>query len=1464
MTKTIKKTLALILSIVMLMSVMPMSYSFAIDRDGFSFSKEGVITGYSGTNMDVVIPATLGTYNIVAVGDDNNQPFLGKKITSVTIADSIKTIGSGAFLNCTSLHTVVLGDGVETIDTTAFKGCKALSTVVIGKNVKDIKLNAFKDCNILDAEGSVVKYKGSKSQWEAINIADGNERLTGAKIVFNYGHDCTTGNHIIGEKVAANAADCLNDGNIEYYPCEVEGCGAKFADATGTTIIDNIVVPGGHKLTQTQYKAPTCAEEGNPEYWYCSECEKYFSTQQADAELESIVLEKTEDHAYKWVPKVAENCTDSGKKGHHYCEVCNSFFNHNYEKVTEESLFLAAKGHTEVAMEDVPASCTETGSTGGVMCSVCEAILVDPETTDMVAHVADEAVVENNVEATCETAGSYDSVVYCQNCDYVFSRETINVDAKGHLLKINPLNMNITKRPTCTETGIAREHCYRCENDIDVTLGAYGHREVAMEDVPATCTEAGLTGGVMCSVCETILVDPETTDMVAHVADEAVVENNVEATCETAGSYDTVVYCQNCDYEFSRVTTTVDAKGHLLKINPLNMNITKRPTCTETGIAREHCYRCENDIDVTLGAYGHAEVDIEAVESTCKINGSYGGKKCSRCDEVLVEPTQAPLAEHTRTEGMYEAPTCTVDGYRGRVVCSVCDEILVAGEVIPAAHDYAVTAEVAPGCTSSGSKTYTCQVDGCDATYTETIDPNGHTRPEEWNVIVEPTCTERGAKIKVCTVCGNVLTEVITALGHEFTTYISDEDATCTEDGFKTAICDRENCEATDTIADVGSALGHDFGETVPAEAATCLTEGNYAYKYCDECDKYFDGDAEENELVGVSSADHFIIEQLEHKYEGAIKSDGNGEDETHSFKCINGCNEYGDAESHSWDDGEETTAPECIEEGVMTYTCTVAGCGATYTEAIDALGHGFSDITEAADPTCIAEGNYAYKYCDECDMYFAADATVNSEDGEDSVDAFVIDQLDHEYEGAIKSDGDGENATHSFKCVNGCNEYGDAVAHTWNDGEVTTAPECTQDGVKTYTCTVAGCGATYTEAIDALGHEFGEITEAVEVTCLADGNEAYKFCEVCEMYFAGDAEEDSTAAEESADAFVIDQLEHEFAGEAFSNGDGEDETHSFMCVNGCEGYGATEPHSWNAGVINPAVTCTTDGLKTYTCTVDGCGATYTEVLVAPGHTFGAVTEAEDATCLEDGNEAYKKCSACNKYFADDADIYSTNAKNSPAAFAIEMLGHSFTEYESNEDATCLEDGTKTAICDRCDATNTIDDEDSALGHDFVIDEEVSKEVTCTEDGREKAECSRCDASYDNEYEAIGHYVISWVVSENATCAKEGLMIGRCLNCLKTIRKDIPVISHVDENKDKVCDNCGTALGTSEPENPAEPDDNTPTQPENPDDSEETVECSCYCHKSGILRLFLFDIPLLFQRLLGRNKVCKCGLVKHY
>lgn len=66
---------------------------------------------------------------------------------------------------------------------------------------------------------------------------------------------------------------------------------------------------------------------------------------------------------------------------------------------------------------------------------------------------------------------------------------------------------------------------------------------------------------------------------------------------------------------------------------------------------------------------------------------------------------------------------------------------------------------------------------------------------------------------------------------------------------------------------------------------------------------------------------------------------------------------------------------------------------------------------------------------------------------------------------------------------------------HTWDAGRITKAATCTQDGVKTYTCTV--CGETKTEAMKAAGHSFSAWTKTADATVFAPEKQA-RTCSVC------------------------------------------------------------------------------------------------------------------------------------------------------------------------------------------------------------------------------------------------------------------------------------------------------------------------------------------------------------------------------
>ena len=150
--------------------------------------------------------------------------------------------------------------------------------------------------------------------------------------------------------------------------------------------------------------------------------------------------------------------------------------------------------------------------------------------------------------------------------------------------------------------------------------------------------------------------------------------------------------------------------------------------------------------------------------------------------------------------------------------------------------------------------------------------------------------------------------------------------------------------------------------------------------------------------------------------------------------------------------------------------------------------------------------------------------------------------------------------------------------------------------------------------------------------------------------------------------------------------------------------------HSYTATVTKQP-TCTAEGVKTFRCS---CGDSYTEAISAAGHIFGAYVYNNDATEAADGTET-AVCTICG---AKDtrtaagtkiAHVHNYTAAVTKAATCAEegvktytcscgssytetvpVIAHSFGDYIYNDDATTEKDGTKTATCSVCGATDTV------------------------------------------------------------------------------------------------------------------------------------------------------------------------------
>ena len=202
----------------------------------------------------------------------------------------------------------------------------------------------------------------------------------------------------------------------------------------------------------------------------------------------------------------------------------------------------------------------------------------------------------------------------------------------------------------------------------------------------------------------------------------------------------------------------------------------------------------------------------------------------------------------------------------------------------------------------------------------------------------------------------------------------------------------------------------------------------------------------------------------------------------------------------------------------------------------------------------------------------------------------------------------------------------------------------------------------------------------------------------------------------------------------------------------------------WDSGTVTTPATCTGKGVRTYTCT--SSSHTKTEDIPALNHSFAGQEYVSDnnATCEQDGTKTAK----CVRYgtggCTETDTVTDTGSK----------LGHLFEDYASDNNATCEQDGTKTAKCVRygtggCMETDTVTDTDSKLGHLFE-DYASDNNATCEQDGTKTARCVRygtggcmaTDTVTDTDSK-LGHLFEDYVSNNDATYAHDGTKTAKCV-----------------------------------------------------------------------------------------------------
>lgn len=266
-----------------------------------------------------------------------------KKLEKIVIPEKVRTIGECAFMTCRKLATVHISSAVTSIGGYAFDECSALEEITVAADnqyyssdskgvlfskakmilykypagnsrehyaipdgVTEIMLGAFSETEHLASvtmpksvknigawafdvtfnEGFTdVYYEGSRSDWGAISIADGNLALSSQAII-HCGGKCKP--DYARETVNAKASTCTEEGYTGDTICTT--CGVVIT--AGTTLPAK-----EHTEVTDEAVAATCTATGLTEGKHCSVCNEVLVAQETIPMLGSMPGDVNGDNA---------------------------------------------------------------------------------------------------------------------------------------------------------------------------------------------------------------------------------------------------------------------------------------------------------------------------------------------------------------------------------------------------------------------------------------------------------------------------------------------------------------------------------------------------------------------------------------------------------------------------------------------------------------------------------------------------------------------------------------------------------------------------------------------------------------------------------------------------------------------------------------------------------------------------------------------------------------------------------------------------------------------------------------------------------------------------------------------------------------------------------------------------------------------------------------------------------------
>ena len=527
--------------------------------------------------------------------------------------------------------------------------------------------------------------------------------------------------------------------------------------------------------------------------------------------------------------------------------------------------------------------------------------------------------------------------------------------------------------------------------------------------------------------------------------------------------------------------------------------VTTLATCTTAGKTTYTSAAFENN------AFAVQSKVVEGIPSASDHNWDYAhavfnwaGYGCANATVTCLNDTSHKLTVETTVSKVTDPATCTTDGstvYTAKFTVDGNDYTDTKTEVLSAFdHNWGAPTYVWADDNLSVTATRIC---GNDENHVET-----ETVAATAEVTTLATCTTAGKTTYTSAAFENnafaVQTKVVEGIPAA-----SDHNWDYSHAVFNWAGYGCANATVT-CLKDENHKLTVTTEVTSSTQAATCTADGQTVYTAKFTVDGTTFTDTKTQTLGQTGHAYEFSGWTWADDYTAASAN----------FTCANN-NDHTTSAVASID--VSTVQAVCTTGGKVTYTATAIFEGRTYTDVkevlIGANGHNWgAPVWTWSNDYSVATAKFT---CSACQTVETLNATVTSvftadtclaagktvytatvtHEGVEFTDSKTVNgtKLPHSYTGAVR---DNNNGTHSFKCVNGCGQYGGTVDCTYGEWDIVTPVGCLTDGLKVKTCGV--CGHQVEKVIPATGHPGTEIVNDVPATCTEDGYTGDRACTVC------------------------------------------------------------------------------------------------------------------------------------------------------------------------------------------------------------------------------------------------------------------------------------------------------------------------------------------------------------------------------